>query len=351
MTHAASPWFKPLRDWLPALISALQAEKAIVRVVLAEVRGSAPREAGVGMLVGQTSFEGTIGGGQLEWEALRAARELLSGAAPAAKLHRIVLGTDVGQCCGGVVQVWIERFDASDLELLRGANSAAQRGAATLVTRWSGRGSQRQVVAGAPTGAAASVQIRRHNGDEIELVERLDVSYPPLWLFGAGHVGQALMRILADLPLELTWVDSRSAIFPLQTPVSVRLLHSADPLESVAAAPAGARYLVMTHSHALDFALCRAILSRADFAWAGLIGSKSKAARFRSRLARAGVAAEAIARLACPIGIGGIDSKWPTAIAVAVAAELLRDISAAAPAEPCIASGCSSPRCAGCETS
>jgi xanthine dehydrogenase accessory factor len=218
---------------------------------------------------------------------------------------------------------------------------------------------QRQVVAGALADATTTVRIRHHSGDEVELLERLDVSYPPLWLYGAGHVGQALVRILADLPLQLTWIDSRSAIFPLQAPATVRLLHSAEPLESVAAAPAGARYLVMTHSHALDFALCRAILSRSDVAWAGLIGSKSKAARFRSRLTRAGISADAIARLVCPIGIGGIDSKWPAAIAVAVAAELLRDISGVAAegsrteasAEPSVAAACSTPRCAGCETS
>ncbi len=359
MSLAAGAWFNPLREWLPALIGALQRERAIVRVVLAEVRGSAPREAGVGMLVGETSFEGTIGGGQLEWEALGAARELLAKAAPAAKLHRIVLAADVGQCCGGVVQVWIERFDAADLQVLREASAAAQRGSTTLVTNLSGRGLQRQVVAGALADATTTVRIRHHGGDAVELLERLDVSYPPLWLYGGGHVGQALVRILADLPLQLTWIDSRSAIFPPQAPATVRLLHSAEPLESVAAAPAGTRYLVMTHSHALDFALCRAILSRADFAWAGLIGSKSKAARFRSRLTRAGISADAVERLVCPIGIGGIDSKWPAAIAVAVAAELLRDISGvaakgsrtAASAEPSVATACSTPRCAGCETS
>src|SRR5579862_8859736 len=88
----------------------------------------------------------------------------------------------------------------------------------------------------------------------------------------------------------------------------------------------------MTHSHPLDYALCQEILRRGDFAWLGLIGSDSKAARFRSRLAREGMSAEAIARLVCPIGIGGIESKWPAAIAVGVAAQVMQRISAEAAA-------------------
>jgi xanthine dehydrogenase accessory factor len=133
---------------------------------------------------------------------------------------------------------------------------------------------------------------------------------------------------LMELPLRLTWVDSRAEQFPAQRSAAVEIWHSPDPVASVAAAPRGTRFLVMTHSHPLDYALCRAILERNDFAWAGLIGSMSKAARFRSRLARDGVGAQAIARLVCPIGIEGITSKWPAAIAVGVAAQVMQEISA-----------------------
>jgi xanthine dehydrogenase accessory factor len=332
-------WLKPLRCWVQALMRALQREPVVVRIVLATVRGSAPREPGVGMLVASSRIEGTIGGGQLEWEALIAARALLEDGAVPARIERIVLGADRGQCCGGVVEVWMERYTCVDLALLEAANLAAQRGAAVLLSTIGRAAVERRIVC--QTGvdieagqllqerhAQAVPRVRRSAHGEATLLERLDDALPPLWLYGAGHVGQALARILMDLPLQLTWIDSRTEQFPAQIPTAVRVLCSTDPVQSVAAAPTGARFLVMTHSHSLDYALCRAILARGDFAWAGLIGSKSKSARFRSRLARDGLGGEAIARLACPIGIGGIASKWPAAIAVGVAAQVMRDVSA-----------------------
>jgi xanthine dehydrogenase accessory factor len=145
-----------------------------------------------------------------------------------------------------------------------------------------------------------------------------------LWLYGAGHVGQALIRVLAELPFEVTWIDSRPELLPAGLPDNVHPLCADAPLTTVPLAPAATRFLVMTHDHALDYGLCRAILERGDLAWLGLIGSKSKGARFRSRLARDGLTPEAIRRLICPIGVEGVESKWPAAIAVGVAAQLLR---------------------------
>jgi xanthine dehydrogenase accessory factor len=200
----------------------------------------------------------------------------------------------------------------------------------------------------------AMPQVRRNEAGEIALLERLDDGLPPVWLYGAGHVGQALARILMELPLRLTWIDSRAEQFPLQVPEGVQILHNIDPVQSLEAAPAGSRFLVMTHSHPLDYALCRAILERSDFAWAGLIGSHSKSARFRSRLARDGVGADSIARLVCPIGISGISSKWPAAIAVGVAAQLMRDITTGMDVEGLaletvpVEAGCAGAACAGC---
>jgi xanthine dehydrogenase accessory factor len=316
----------------------LQHQPAVVRVVMATVRGSAPREPGAGMLVALSAIEGTIGGGQLEWEALVAARAMLDDAAAPARLERIVLGTDRGQCCGGVVQVWMERYTCADLGLLESASLAARRGAAVLMSTIRRSTVERRIAC--RTGmdveasrllqaayARATPRIRRDANGGVTLFERLDDVLPPLWLYGAGHVGQALARILAELPLRLTWIDSRAGQFPAQVPAAVEVVHSTAPVASVAAAPAGTRFLVMTHSHPMDYALCRAVLARNDFAWAGLIGSKSKAARFRSRLASDGFERETIARLICPIGIGGIASKWPAAIAVGVAAQVMRDIS------------------------
>lgn len=329
------------RDWLIALTQLLQPEPAVVRIVIAAVRGSAPREPGAFMLVGRDCVEGTIGGGRLEWESVAAARELLVEAAPVARLNRVVLGADLGQCCGGVVAVWLERFTRDDLHFLQLATDAGARGPAVLISTIKGASVERRLSHGAGVDEAADRLLRSGRSranlctapdgvGEITFLERLDDAFPALWLYGAGHVGQALARILAELPLRLTWLDPRIEMFPATVPEGTRIRCDADLLTSVSEAPAGAYFLVMTHSHPLDYSLCQAILRRSDFAWVGLIGSDSKAARFRSRLAREGMTAEAIARLVCPIGIGGIESKWPAAIAVGVAAQVMQRISARA---------------------
>jgi xanthine dehydrogenase accessory factor len=339
LTPALPPagWLKPLRDWPRSLRRVLQREPAVVRIVVTHVLGSAPREPGVCMLVGQQEFEGTIGGGQLEWQALAAARTLLAGTTAAARLQRLVLGTDLGQCCGGVVELWLERYTRADVALLRAASDAACAGAAVLMTTITPGGVRHQIVSAVGSNVHADLLLRAPRAQALPrvsgsietratLLERLDESLPALWLYGAGHVGQALARIVAELPLRLTWIDTRAELFPALIPDSVQIVHAPDPLPSLTAAAPGTRFLVLTHSHALDYALCRTILERGDFASLGLIGSKSKAARFRSRLARDGVPAATIARLQCPIGAGGVASKWPAAIAVGVAFELLRAI-------------------------
>ena len=355
------------REWVVAVAQMLERESAVVRIVVAEVRGSAPREAGAFMLVGRGAVEGTIGGGRLEWESIAAARELLDDTSAAARLRKVVLGADLGQCCGGVVSVWLERFTRDDVGFLRLAGDAGVRGPAVLSSAIKGNLVERQLLGGAggcevtraaavgfgvvtgvaveagiggaggeragellsaPRGLARPVVVRDEDG-RVTFLERLDDEFPVLWLYGAGHVGQALARILAELPLRLTWIDSRAELFPAVVPEGVRVRRDVDSLATVADAPPGAYFLVMTHSHPLDFALCQAILTRNDFGWLGLIGSASKAGRFRSRLSRAGLDAATIGRLVCPIGVEGIESKWPAAIAVAVAAQVMQQISAA----------------------
>ncbi len=168
-----------------------------------------------------------------------------------------------------------------------------------------------------------ATRARIRHGEDESLLERIDTDRAPLWLFGAGHVGQAIVRVLAPLPFDVTWVDERGEIFPADLPDNTTAI-ACDGVDAVAQAPANALYLVLTHSHDLDFELCRAILSRDDVRWAGVIGSATKAASFRRRLARRGIPPAQIARLVSPIGIDGIASKLPAAIAVAVAAQLLR---------------------------
>jgi xanthine dehydrogenase accessory factor len=361
------------RDWLPTLIEFLNCEPVVVRIVVAEVRGSTPREPGAFMLVGCDSVAGSIGGGQLEWEAVASARDLLADAAVAARVNKVVLAADVGQCCGGVVSVWLERFTREDLGLLRMASDAGARGHAVLSSTIAGGGVERRVARHAVAGAAAGTRVDgaglRADGvarsdaggadgvvsataaeatdrllleprrralpvltrDAVgapTLIERLDDEFPAVWLYGAGHVGHALARILVDLPLRLTWIDSRAELLPDTLGGVARILRDPDSVATVSEAPVGAYFIVMSHSHPLDYALCHALLERNDFAWLGLIGSLSKAARFRSRLTRIGLGADVIRKLVCPIGVAGIDSKWPAAIAVSVAAQLMQQISA-----------------------
>jgi xanthine dehydrogenase accessory factor len=331
------------------LLEFLEREPAVVRIVVAEVRGSTPREPGAFMLVGRDRVAGSIGGGQLEWEAVASARDLLADTAAAARVNKVVLAADVGQCCGGVVSVWLERFTREDLNLLRMASDAGARGSAVLSSTIAGDGVERRVHASpsarpsseettdrllcAPRHSALPILTRNAAGD-LTLIERLDDEFPAVWLYGAGHVGHALARILVDLPLRLTWIDSRAELLPDTIGGGGRILRDPDSLATVSEAPVGAYFIVMSHSHPLDYALCHALLERNDFAWLGLIGSLSKAARFRSRLTRAGLGADVIRTLVCPIGVEGIESKWPAAIAVAVAAQLMQQISAAGVERP-----------------
>ena len=323
MSTMPVPWLTTLHDWPRAALSLLSEESAIVRVLVAAVRGSAPRESGVAMLVAPERVVGTIGGGQLEWQALAAARALLSEAEPSVRVQRLVLGADLAQCCGGVVELWIERLSRADRPLLARAQAAAQAGPTLLRSTLGTDGLVRTLLPTLKDHAAVEPHLTRATDGGFSLLERLDDARPSLWLYGAGYVGQAVARLLLELPLRLTWIDARPHLFPSDLPAAVTV-RSEDVLASVADAPAGAHCLVMTHSHALDYALVHALLERNDLASLGLIGSQSKAARFRSRLKREGVSAERLARLTCPIGIAGITSKWPAAIAVAVAAQLLQ---------------------------
>jgi xanthine dehydrogenase accessory factor len=144
-----------------------------------------------------------------------------------------------------------------------------------------------------------------------------------LVLFGAGHVGAAIVRMLGELPCTVTWVDEREDMFPASLPVNVTMEATHMPEAAVADAPAGASYLVMTHSHALDQRLCEAILAREDAGWFGLIGSHTKRVQFERRMAARGLPQDRIDNMVCPIGLPGITSKLPAAIAASVCAQLL----------------------------
>ncbi|MEO1678984.1 MAG: xanthine dehydrogenase accessory protein XdhC [Pseudomonadota bacterium] len=309
---------------LAELRAAVARTGRVARVVVAEAQGSAPREAGAAMLVWADGQEGTIGGGALEFEAADLARRVLSGAA-APGLTRYPLGPALGQCCGGAVTLVTEIYDAvSVAEIAHPVHARRVTGAGPAplpVTR-------------------ALAQIRR--GTEppalrlIEgwLIEPVAAPAHALWLHGAGHVGRAIASVMAPLPdWAITWLDTGADRFPDVPPAGVDVLVAAEPARALAHAPPDAHHLILTYSHALDLALCDAVLTR-GFASAGLIGSRTKWARFRKRLTEAGHAPAEIDRIRCPIGDPAL-GKHPQAIAIGAAAALVRAVSgdAASPAE------------------
>ena len=359
--HSATSgsWLAPLRDWPAAVVRLLQSNSAVVRIVIAAVRGSSPREAGTCMLVDGERIFGTIGGGQLEWAAIAAARVMLADTGSATvQLQKLILGPQLSQCCGGAVELWLERYTHADVAILSSAADAATRGPALLLATLGDQGVERRIIRHPTldrrtrdlvrTGTRA--ELIRHENDTVTLQERLDDNLPNVWLYGAGHVGQALARVLATLPLRLTWIDSRADLLPNDLAESVGILVSSDPATTVMDAPRGTRFLVMTHSHPLDYALCKAVLERNERAWIGVIGSKSKGARFRSRLLHDGLSRDQSARLVCPIGVDGVDSKLPAVIAVSVATQLLQTFEASARSLPAEHAGhdCASGGCANC---
>ena len=264
------------RQWLadgrPALL---------VQVI--EHRGSVPRETGTRMLVAADAVAGSIGGGHLELKAIQQARQQLASGGAGPHDQHYPLGPALGQCCGGAVTLRTAPLDA---------------------------------------GALAAWP------DEPTLFD--------LQLYGAGHVGRAIVRLLATLACRVAWIDERADEFPPEPaadePAAGLQANPAAHIErrcvepvafEVRSAPAGAFYLVLTHRHDLDLSITEAILRRGDFGYLGLIGSATKRARFLSRLTQRGIAPEVLARLTCPIGLPGIHGKQPEVIALAVVAQLL----------------------------
>jgi xanthine dehydrogenase accessory factor len=277
------------------------ASRPALVVIVEEIKGSTPRGTGTRMLVSLDAVDGTIGGGHLEWQAISLARQALSeaGQSVSAWSQTFPLGPTLGQCCGGVVSL---RFE--------------------------------------PLGAAAL---------------QAWVMPPPrfhLELHGAGHVGQALIKLLADLDCTVRWIDERaddldglmrgasaSALHPerqraapgmpeaallASLPSHITWLPTDAADQEVADAPPQACHLVLTHRHDLDLRIVTAVLRRGDFHFAGMIGSMSKRAKFHHRLAELGISPDTLARLSCPIGLPELPGKEPAVIAISVMAQLLQ---------------------------
>jgi xanthine dehydrogenase accessory factor len=235
-----------------------------IEVLVLETRGSAPREAGTRMWVSASEARGTIGGGNLEYTALKIAREMLLSS-ETRKERRFALGDSLGQCCGGSVTLQFTK---------------------------------------------------------VEKTKSLDEPRFHVALFGAGHVGKEVARILERLPCRLAWIDPRPDVFPATVEANTSVVIEEEPAWMVDEAPPGAFYLVMTHSHALDLEIVERVLRRNDVAFLGLIGSETKAAKFKARLRHRGFSDEQLKALVSPIGLFKA-GKHPAEVAVSAVAQLL----------------------------
>lgn len=246
-------------EWLDVLLHLRERRVPAIILTLLQDKGSVPRGAGTKMVVSLDESWLTIGGGNLEFQCMAIAREMLTAGQQLPRQETFALGARAGQCCGGMTQVLFEPW-------------------------------------GAPQ--------------------------PEVYVFGAGHVGQALVAILATLPCRVNWVDEREGQFAI-APAGVRCIHTDDPCEVARLAPDDALFVVMTHHHPLDLALAETLLRRGNHLYLGVIGSQTKRQRFDYLLEGKGISRDALATLRCPIGLPDVKGKLPAEIAVAVAGEII----------------------------
>ena len=337
-----------MNHWIDTLGEIAERDEDCVLLTVADVRGSAPREVGAKMIVTASQTIGTIGGGQLEYQCTRTAFEQLRAAGTPVKtrsVRRYPLGANCGQCCGGVVDVMYEYLSGTATAWLNELqHKHNQKQPVVLTTALSGEAGKYLVserdCAGfeqdsdCPSDARIAARRLLADGglaqqDAKYLYEPIRQSNFHIALFGAGHVGAATVDALSRLDCTIRWIDNRNNALPTTLPGNVTAIETAEPAREVAAMPAGAYYLVMTHSHPLDQEICAQVLRRGDFAYCGLIGSLSKRRRFERQLRKIGISAGLLKRLTCPIGVPGVQGKQPVEIALAVAAQLLQARDAA----------------------
>ena len=250
-----------MTSWISGLSQINRNAKSYALLTVLATKGSSPRDVGTKMVVTQNEVFDTIGGGALEHQSIKLARELLEAGESKQVTQTFNLGKDLKQCCGGVVTVFFEVFPISDFNIV---------------------------------------------------------------LFGAGHIGKALVKILEEVDCQVIWFDSRDEILPEIKAPNIQTHLMDKPELSVEICPKNSYYLVMTHDHALDQQLCEAIISRADSRYCGLIGSSTKGLKFRQRLLAKNFSQQEISLLSCPTGLAELKSKKPMEIAVSISAELLQ---------------------------
>lgn len=247
-------------SWLEAATELEARGETYVLVTVLGTLGSTPRGSGTKMVISHNNIYATIGGGHLEYKVIEQARELILQGKTCQIIENFQLDASLGQCCGGSTAVMFEVFSCDNLQL--------------------------------------------------------DI-------YGAGHISHSLIMILAQLPIRIRWIDSRADIFPAQLPTNVQKIVDEEPLQQVSHASANSAFLILTHSHHLDFELCQAIIKRGDSLWLGVIGSNTKNKKFQHRLAHRGFTPEQIKQMICPIGLPQVQGKLPMEVAVSVAGQLI----------------------------
>ncbi|AJQ92137.1 xanthine dehydrogenase accessory protein XdhC [Gynuella sunshinyii] len=257
-------------NWITALAETERKGVPAVLVTILQVVGSSPRDGGTKMVITDCEAFDTIGGGHLEWQVVEQARQMLLAKTSGQQIVEYNLAADLGQCCGGAVRV---------------------------------------------------------------LFEPLRVDVPVLSVFGAGHVAQALMPLLEPLPLAIRWLDGRADQLYQNTTTRAELVLTDDPVNDLILTNPRHWILVLTHNHQLDYQLVEQALKQDNVEYLGVIGSQTKARRFRQRLEHRGYSQQNINRMICPVGVQQIPGKKPYEVAISIVAQLLQLLNGGIPTE------------------
>ncbi len=323
-----------MQAWLKQLRQCLSLDTRVVVVTVINVKGSAPRETGARMIVGAQSQRGTVGGGNLEYRAVRHSHDKLLSQSSTVERQILPLGPSLGQCCGGSVELLYEvltTYSTGFEKLPENRNywwcRCISEGADSE-TRFIDTNTN----VGAASTDALAVAVQQIPVQQLTLLEHdgrtwccepLLEKVPQVFVFGAGHVGAAVVSQLGLLSCRVLWIDERSEFLPELSPDNTTTLCTDTPAAEVDYASAGTSFIVMTHSHSLDYEICQAIFERSDYSWFGLIGSTTKRRTFERRLRMRGVSDDQLQRLQCPVGIESLRSRKPEVIALSLAACLV----------------------------
>ena len=320
-----------MQKWAEQLTSIINRDKKAVLVTVVGVWGSVPREIGATLIVSSGDFVGTIGGGNLEFSCIADAREMLAGQLTR-KSKRVSLGPGLGQCCGGRVEVlfdivttetaWFKELVSDSHVMQRHWLCRSIDGGDTLFIAASDVARTLSGSIAENTKPVTSAVTVSHDDESRWIYQPLSARKPAAWVYGAGHVGQAVVAQLSLLGCQITLLDHREEWLGLQPALELTRVLTETPEEDAVSAPSDAVHVVMTHSHSLDFEICHVLLKNGQFDWLGLIGSATKRQTFHNRLIQRGVDENAIERLRCPIGTLGLESSQPELISLNLAAEL-----------------------------